>query len=61
LSGCPKCSGRGELEELHSLRVWIPAGSQPGVRLRVSGEGDRLSPTVPPGDLIVCLHIVEGR
>jgi molecular chaperone DnaJ len=60
-SECSKCHGRGELEESCSLSVWIPAGSQPGVRLRVAGKGDRLSPMVPPGDLIVCLHIVEGR
>jgi molecular chaperone DnaJ len=61
LSECTKCQGRGELEESRSLNVWIPACSQTGVRLRVVGEGDRLSPMVPPGDLIVCLHVVEGR
>jgi molecular chaperone DnaJ len=61
LSECLKCHGRGELEESCSLSVWIPAGSQPGARLRVPGEGDRLSPVVSPGDLIICLHIVDGR
>jgi molecular chaperone DnaJ len=58
---CLKCQGRGEVEESCSLSVWIPAGSQPGTRLRVAGEGDRPSPAFSPGDLIICLHIVEGR
>jgi molecular chaperone DnaJ len=61
LTECSQCRGRGELEESRTLSVWVPAGSRSGVRLRVAGEGDRLSPMVPPGDLIVCLHIIEGR
>jgi len=60
-SACLKCHGRGELEETCSLTVWIPAGSQQGTRLRIRGEGDRLRPQVPPGDLIVYLHLVEGE
>jgi molecular chaperone DnaJ len=59
-SDCMKCHGRGELEESCSLKVWVPAGSQQGTRLRIRGEGDRSNPQVPPGDLVVCLHIVEA-
>jgi molecular chaperone DnaJ len=58
---CRKCRGTGEMEETRSLMVWIPAGSQQGARLRISGEGDRLSPQASPGDLVVCLHIIEGK
>jgi molecular chaperone DnaJ len=60
-STCLKCHGMGELEESCSLKVWVPAGSQQGTRLRVSGEGDRLSPWAPPGDVVICLQIVEGK
>jgi molecular chaperone DnaJ len=60
-SACLKCHGMGELEESRLLKVWVPAGSPQGARLRVSGEGDRLNPWVPPGDLVICLHLVEGR
>jgi len=56
-----QCHGMGELEESRTLKVWIPAGSQQGARLRITGEGDRLSPQVPPGDLIICLHVIEGK
>ena len=59
-SGCMDCHGRGELEESCSLKIWIPAGSQQGTRLRIRGEGDRSSPQVPAGDLVICLHIFEG-
>jgi molecular chaperone DnaJ len=58
-SACLKCFGRGELEESCSLDVWVPPGSQQGTRLRIRGEGDRLNPQAPPGDLIICLHLVD--
>jgi molecular chaperone DnaJ len=57
-STCLKCHGAGEMEESCSLKVWVPAGSQQGARLRITGEGDRLSPQAPPGDLVICLHII---
>ncbi len=55
---CAKCNGRGEFEESCSLDIWVPAGSRQGTRLRIVGVGDRQSPSAPPGDLIVCLHVV---
>jgi molecular chaperone DnaJ len=58
---CLKCHGTGQMGETSTLKVWIPAGSQQGARLRIKGEGDRLSPQVSPGDLVICLHIIEGK
>jgi molecular chaperone DnaJ len=60
-SACLKCHGRGELEESCSLKVWVPPGSQQGARLRIRGEGDRLNPQLPPGDLVIILHVFDGR
>ncbi len=60
-SVCTKCQGMGAHEESCSLTVRIPAGSRQGTRLRVPGQGDRPSPTVPPGDLIIYLLVVEGE
>lgn len=56
---CKKCNGDGELEETCSLRIWIPAGSAQGSRLRISGAGDQLVPWNRAGDLVVLLHIAD--
>lgn len=56
---CENCMGHGELEERCSLQVWVPAGSEQGTRLKFSGRGDEPAPGVPPGDLVVFLHVVD--
>lgn len=58
---CEQCHGQGELEDPHTVRVWIPPGSKEGTRLRVQGGGDCLSPGGPPGDLVVLVHVVDGK
>ena len=58
---CEKCLGLGELEETRSVRVFIPPGSPNGTRLRVEGAGDYPNPGNPPGDLVILVHIIEGR
>jgi molecular chaperone DnaJ len=57
---CKRCNGDGELEELRSLKVWIPAGSTQGSRLRISGAGDQPSPRRSAGDLVILLHIIDA-
>jgi molecular chaperone DnaJ len=59
VSSCRLCHGSGELEETCSVRVWVPPKSRQGTRLRIPGAGDRLSPKMPPGDLVIMLHIVD--
>ncbi len=56
---CERCRGNGELPEGRSLRIWIPAGSEHGSRIRVPGAGDWLQPGMPAGDLVIMLHIVD--
>lgn len=60
LASCGTCHGTGEIEELCSLRVRIPAGADHGARLRIPGAGDRPSPRSRAGDLVILLHIVEN-
>ena len=60
LPTCGVCHGSGELEELCSLRVWIPAGVSQGARLRIAGAGDRPSAQGRAGDLVILLHVVEN-
>lgn len=56
---CLECRGNGEREEPCSLRLWVPAGSEGGSRLRVPGAGDILSPGGTPGDLVVFLYVAD--
>ncbi len=42
------------------LNVRVPPGCEQGTRLRIRGEGDRWNPQIPPGDLIIILHVVDG-
>ncbi len=58
--GCAQCAGTGEHEEVCTLRVWIPAGIQDGTRIRVAGGGDSPYPAIPPGDLILLVHVIEN-
>lgn len=60
VSRCDLCMGNGQLEEHCNLRIWIPPGSENGTRLRIVGQGDHPAPGIPPGDLVVCVHLVDG-
>lgn len=60
-STCVCCGGEGEVTEKRSLRIWVPAGSDDGTRIRVNGGGDDLWPGCPAGDLVILLHVLEGR
>ncbi|KAJ6011912.1 hypothetical protein N7499_013116 [Penicillium canescens] len=64
-SECRSCNGNGVVRERKTIKVDIPGGVEDGMRLRVTGEGDR-PPTgsaVPsgartkPGDLYVSIRV----
>lgn len=59
-SACRACGGMGEFEETCTVRIWIPAGIQDGMRIRVAGGGDARFPGIPPGDLVLLVSIIEG-
>jgi len=56
---CVACGGRGLVTERRSVSVWIPSTGVHGMRLRIPGAGDHLSPTVPAGDLVLFLQEVD--
>ncbi len=56
---CAGCAGSGEKDEVCTVRVWIPQGSEDGTRLRVAGGGDEIRETGRRGDLVVVLHVVD--
>jgi molecular chaperone DnaJ len=55
---CPACVGRGFVEEPFTLEVPIPAGCPAEYSIYYPGAGDHPSPDMPPGGLIVRIHVV---
>jgi len=56
---CTSCNGQGRVEREANLRITVPAGIDNGMRLRLSGEGERGARGAPPGDLYVVLAVAE--
>ena len=56
-SPCVTCSGGGRVMKRKKLSVKIPAGADTGLRLKVSGEGERGIRGGPPGDLYIFVFV----
>jgi len=56
-SPCTSCTGSGRLLQRKKLAVKIPAGSDTGLRLKVSNEGERGRRGGPPGDLYIFIGV----
>lgn len=41
----------------HHIQVNIPAGVEDGTRIRYAGNGNRVQPNLPPGDLVIIIHV----
>jgi molecular chaperone DnaJ len=55
---CPRCGGRGTVEEERKLRLRIPPGVDDGTQLRVSGDGNDAGAGSVPGDLVVRVRVL---
>lgn len=56
---CPACQGRGEVATRKKISIKVPAGTEDGSRLRVSGQGERGPGGGRPGDLIVRFRVKD--
>lgn len=56
---CSACLGRGFVEQPYSMEVKIPAHCPRDYSIYYSGAGDQPSPDLPPGRLVVRVHVVE--
>ncbi len=56
-NNCPECEGRGKIQRTSHIDVDIPAGVEPGTRLRVPGAGEAGGPGEPNGDLYVAIDV----
>lgn len=54
---CISCTGSGRTLKRKKLSVKIPAGAETGLRLKVTGEGERGMRGGPPGDLYIFITV----
>ncbi len=54
---CKECHGQGNVRKVKSIKVNVPAGSEDGLNLRFSGNGEAGMRGGPPGDLYVVLNV----
>lgn len=54
---CPKCYGKGLVEEIKKISISIPAGVDTGDRIRLSGKGDKGVNQGPSGDLFIRVNV----
>ncbi|MBW2995935.1 molecular chaperone DnaJ [Candidatus Woesearchaeota archaeon] len=56
---CKTCHGSGNTKKTSELEVKIPAGSETGTNLRITGAGEAGERGAPAGDLYIILHVKE--
>jgi len=54
---CPTCRGTGVERRSRQVKIRIPAGVEPGQRIRIRGKGGPGKNGGPAGDLIVLVHV----
>lgn len=54
---CPRCDGAGVARTERTLEIDVPAGIEPGSSRTLSGEGHRLRPQQPAGDLEILIDV----
>lgn len=58
---CPTCHGTGSVQVDRELTVTIPAGIEPGARMRLAGEGEPGERGGPRGDLYVQVNVAPDE
>ena len=58
---CRKCGGQGTVRNVKTLQVKVPAGTEDGLHLKFSGEGEAGEKGGPRGDLYIVLHVKEHK
>jgi molecular chaperone DnaJ len=58
---CKDCHGEGQQRKARDFDVKIPAGIEPGARMRLTSGGDKGRRGGPFGDLYVIIHVREDK
>ena len=56
-SPCHTCNGRGKVRKVRTIKVNVPPGSEDGLNLRLSGDGEAGAKGGPSGDLYIVLQV----
>ncbi|EHQ91720.1 molecular chaperone DnaJ [Desulfosporosinus youngiae] len=56
-SPCSACHGQGKVRKVKTIKITVPQGSEDGLNLRLSGDGEAGSKGGPPGDLYIVLQV----
>jgi len=58
---CISCSGRGEVRQERRISVNVPAGTEDGQKLRLTGQGERSTTGGAAGDLLLTFRVKPDR
>ena len=56
-SPCSTCHGQGKVRKVKTIKINVPEGSEEGLNLRLSGDGEAGAKGGPPGDLYILLQV----
>lgn len=56
-SPCSGCNGKGKVRKVKTIKINIPEGSEDGLNLRLSGDGEAGDKGGPSGDLYIVLQV----
>lgn len=60
-SPCSACGGKGKVRRVKTLKINVPKGSEDGLNLRLSGDGEAGARGGPPGDLYIVLQVQQHK
>lgn len=58
---CASCVGRGEVRQERRISVNVPAGTEDGQKLRLTGQGERSTSGGAAGDLLLTFRVKADR
>lgn len=58
---CPTCAGTGEQQSRKELLVTVPPATDTGTRVRLKGQGPRMSAGGPASDVLVTFEVEPDR
>ena len=58
---CATCHGAGEQRSRKKVNITVPAGIEPGAKMRLKGQGGRGLRGGPPGDILLTFQVLPDK